>query len=357
MEISSLVSATLRYMQWNFFAANSTAEVFASWRMKVSTTPSAANRVATVLNVAGNARVWVSLNSTGTLQLSDEDGNIGSVTTAINDGNWHMVQLRVIATTASATVEMLLDGSVVATASNRALSSGIGRLRLGGNLNTEAQTTGVWYFDTVVINDTSGSNMTTLPTTGIKTATLKPNAVGDNETWARTGAGLTNNYQAVSETPPDGNTTVVACGSNAVGDIDDYNIDTTPSDLYGSPDNPSTVHAVAVRARYNGSTATSPYDRFVTRLKAASGGTVTESADTVSASTAYITDLDSIITYTKPGGGAWTKADLDQAQVGLRKTIDNTTGQRVTVIDALVIYEGGSAAAPGADTGDFFAYI
>jgi hypothetical protein len=103
-------------------------------------------------------------------------------------------------------VEAKVDGaSAFASSSTRSLSSGIRQFLLGGNLNSEAQTTGDWFFDDLAINDNTGSFQNSYPGEG-KIIHLKPNAAGDSNGFSvQVGGtvGSSNNYTRVNEVTPD----------------------------------------------------------------------------------------------------------------------------------------------------------
>ena len=132
----------------------------------------------------------------------------------------------------------------------------------------------------------------------------------------------------MDEVTPDDATTTITTLLNAANDIDDYNIEATPN-LISADD---TINVAAVGFRYAGGAISATNDSVVLRIKKATGGTVTESAAITPATTTYTTNANAaprnyaLVTYQNPDAAAWTKALLDTAQIGWRKSADSITG-------------------------------
>jgi len=227
-----------------------------------------------------------------------------------------------------------LDTVEFAGAATRSLSVGINRTRFGGNLNSEAQTTGEWFFDDVLINSNSGSFQNSYPGPG-SIKHLKPNAAGDNSAWS-------NDYQSVDEVTPDDATTF--CASNTLDQIDDH-------ELEASGLTNESISFVVVGYRANRTGGTTPNPTFVLRIKASSGGTVEESS-AITPDTAWaVAASNKLILYDLPGASstAWTPADLDTAQIGYR--LSNSPGTRtaqVSTVWLLVRYVAPAVLSPSA---------
>lgn len=279
---------------------------------------------------------YITLDNTGALRLYDEDGSIGSASSALSAGTWYRVEIQFNSTGGGATdiVRARIDGVEFAGASNRNLSLGIRSVKFGSNLNAEAQSTGEWYFDDIAINDGTGSSQTSYPGSG-KIIHLKPNAAGDNNQLE--GAASTN-YQDVDEVTPDDATTHITTVSDATNEIDDYNIE-APDAI--APDD--TITLVQVGVRFAGGGASSN-DSFVVRIKASASGTVEESSNITPASTSYRTNAPlaprnhPLTLYDLPGASttAWTRADLVTTQIGIKKSADSTNGALISTLWLLV---------------------
>src|SRR3990172_11867291 len=114
-----------------------------------------------------------------------------------------------------------------------------------------------------------------------------------------------------------------------------------------SPADVDTINVVGVGVRHPLSSAADADPRFVTRIKASAGGTVEESAGYILNSTAWFSNADGtlpsnlkLILYDLPGASttAWTKADLDAMQIGVRVNVDDTDQVWVSTLWALVDY-------------------
>lgn len=193
-----------------------------------------------------------------------------------------------------------------------------------------ASTTAEIILDDLALNDDTGSTANSWCGPG-GIYHLVPNADGDAHAWLQTagGAGSSTNCQLIDEVPiSDSDYVKSGTASNA----DYYNVTDTPSGI-GAND---TVLAVMVGARYANETAADATTAFKIGLKSASGGTILQSAAIIPNSTSFKNNANAqpktypIITSTKPAGGAWTKTDLDVAQIGLELTAANVRLIRVS---------------------------
>lgn len=312
-KVSDLSSGSGKYLGYDT-GTSSAKHFFYRFYFRVDTLPTANNAIIYLNNSSANTTPIVSLtlSSTGTLQLADEDGSIGSPSSALNTSTWYRIELEVDASLAagSQVITARVDGVNFATASDRSLSSTALRwLLFGGNLASEAQTTGVWYFDDLAINNASGSFQNSWPGAG-GIIHLRPDADGDNSGWS-------GDWQNVDEITPDDNTTkVVASAQNT---IDDHNLTASGLSVVDS------INVVAIGTRFRAASATTPAS-FVLRTKASSGGTVEESASIAPTTTTWLTNAVAaprnypLVLYDLPGASttAWTSAELDTAQIGYR---------------------------------------
>jgi hypothetical protein len=291
--------------------------------------------------LGGSIRCSIILTSTGTLELfsgTSTGTQVGSASSAINDSNWHMVELKTDTTAAvgSRVLEARLDGSVFATSSAQSQSTTLA-FSLGGNLGAEAQTTGEWWFDDVALNDTTGSFQTSYPGSG-KILQLYPNATGDSNTFStQTGgtAGAANNFTRVNEVPPDDATSFN--GDNTLNDVDLFNV--TDSGI-GSSD---TVNVVMVGARFANNVADAT-TAIKFEIEKTTSGTKSQSAAIIPNTIGWNTNSTTsprnypLITYQDPDSSNWTKSTLDSAQIGYIISAGSTNRVDVTNVWMSVDY-------------------
>ena len=347
LRISSLPSGAAKGIQYQF--ANN-ASFLARWFPRtylcIATLPSAENTIIELNDAAAFTTpvVKVTLDNTGVLRLYDEDGVIGSPSSALTaDGTtWYWIDFEFYAVSGSATgvVRCRLDGTEFAGATDRNLSVGINNLCLGGNLLLEAQTTGEWFFDDVAVNDPQGSFQNSYPYAS-NIIRLKPDSAGDNNAWARGGTDSGANWSQTDEITPDDATDYVASGT--LNQVDDYNVEATPAAL----DSGATINVVVVGCRNTLSSATGGDPRVVLRIKASASGTVEESSELAKNNVVWNTNNDGtkpsnylLTLYDLPGASttAWTKSTLDTMQIGARISVDDSDQVLISTLWALVDY-------------------
>lgn len=320
-QITSLGSGTSKFFLYTYSSGTSNGPIYCRFYLRYATLPSASNAISRFGSASGNFPGIIKLNSDGTLGLYDEDGQVGSNSSALSANTWYQVEYMYDTTAAAGShvIRARLDGVEFAASTTRS-TGGSTAVRFGGNTLSEAQTTGDWFFDDIAINDSSGSQ-NSYPGAGA-IAHLRPDAAGDNSDWS-------NDYTNVDEVTPDDATTIVQSTTDEA--IDDHNIDAASTGGIGASD---TINVVAVGARFSSSAASgSPTVKY--RIKASSGGTVEESAGiTNNGNGTYSTNANSdprnypLVLYDLPGASttAWTAADLDVSQIGYRVDVDNGPG-------------------------------
>lgn len=341
LHITSLSSGTSKGLTHQFLSAEASSKTFIRFYLRLSILPSAENRICLFndSNSTSSPSVYVTVDSSGVIKLYDEDGQITGTTT-LSTGVWYRVEVLIDTTTAGGSHEVRgrVDGVEFAGSSSRNIASTNLPfwVLMGGNLNSEANTSGDWFFDDVVINDNSGSFQNSYPGSG-KIIHLKPNAAGDNSDW-------TNTYANVDEVTPDDASTLVS--SNTLDQIDDHNIE-APAYLGDS----DTVNVVQVGVRFNGAGA-SANASFVLRVKASASGTVEESSAITPSNTTWVTNAAAaprnypLTLYDLPGASttAWTKADLTSAQIGYRLSSTSTNAAQISTVWLLVDYTPATAS-------------
>lgn len=298
---------------------------------------------ASIMFISGNAGCSMHLTASGTLQVRVSLGatQVGSDSSALSLDTWYRIDL-MLDKTNNKVVGRLDTVEFVNATPPISLDQG-NACRLGSGWGTP---TFDIYFDDVAVNDGTGSFENTW-TDGVEVIHLRPNAAGDNAQWIGQPGGGASSYANVDEVTPNDGTDYNEEGT--VGDIDDWNIDDTPAALAADDD----VSCVQVGHRYqHGFGGASWAGQHVLRIKASAGGTVEESANsekwtpwtTHSGSTPqmYILTL-----YDLPGASvtAWTKADLDVAQVGCRMSTAPIVGrQAITALWVCVTHKAAVVA-------------
>lgn len=319
----------------------------------IVTLPAAATHTIMQLDNGGSVRAAIRLTSGGVLRLYDDGGaQVGSDSSSLSLNTWYRVELAMDQKTSvgNITADAKLDGTSFASGTY-ASSQNSDTFQFGGLENTTFE----YNFDDIALNDDSGSFQNSFPGAG-SIIHLVPDSNGDNSGWLGSDLDSTDNYLLVDEAPPDDSTTDVTAGVNNT--IDDYNIQDTPAAIASG----DTINVVQVGVRFNNSVSAGTDPTFVLRIKASSGGTTEESANITAPDTTWVTNSATaangqpgaykLTLYDLPGASttAWTKADLDTAQIGIRLSNTPTGLAQITTIWLLVEYNP-AAPAGGEVTG------
>jgi len=313
------------------FTGAANGPYFTRVNFRVDTLPSAQNRIIALVNgsaINSTPAAYITIDNTGALRLFADTGQVGSASSALSTATVYRLELKYDKSPAggSQVLEAMINGSVFATASNLTFTNQIQALAWGGNLNAESQTTGVWYFDDIATNDSTGSGQTSYPGAGTIYHT-QPNGPGDNTQWTNISgtSPAATHWQSVNELSPDDGVTYIS--SKTANQLDDFTV--APFANIASLD---TINTVAVGLRLGGGASGASNATAAARLKAASGGTTDQGAGIAPTQTGFTTNNSSttIVGYSlvdsfKPGtGNPWTKSDLDTAQIGVKLTTVNT---------------------------------
>lgn len=333
--IKSNPSTAVSHARYNHRAANTQESLFVRFYFRVAVLPAVTLGIFKFLRSGISNLPGIRITSGGALQLYNfEDGaQIGSDSTALALDTWYRVEMSMDTTTLATTaLSARIDGVQFASGTANLIGAADSFI-LGQDTDSRTYT---FYYDDVAINSATGSFQNSWPGEG-SVVHLRPNAAGDNNQWRKAdgSAGDANNYQLVDEVTPDDTTTKVRTALT-VGHIDDYNLEDTPGAI-GASDTINVVQ-VGVRFAVNGSGGG---DDFKLRIKAASGGTVEESAAISPTSSTWTTNAVTapknyaLTLYDLPGASStpWTKADLDAAQVGLNT--NQTTDTNASLVSAL----------------------
>lgn len=290
------------------------------WRfyLYIATGPSATNAIFSIngtVDTLSSPIASICLNSDLSLRLTDEDGTIGSDSSPLSLNIWYRIEMGYNGTPSSGShvLNARIDGTEFAASTTRSLSSGICSWGVGGNLKSEAQTTGDWFFDDCAMNDSTGAAQNSYPGDG-SIIHMHPSADGDNND------ALSGTWADVSEVTPDDVTTIAVIDDNT--DLFDVNCQTSASAGIGSSD---TIILVQVGIRE--ASATNAQSSWNLRLKSASGGTVSSGSSSINGASAYHTNGSlqvnsyTLTSYTDPTTGiAWTPTgtnSLDNMQIGI----------------------------------------
>jgi hypothetical protein len=347
-----LVTVTPAYTRVRFVSTSAAGPFFVRAYVYFATFPSAENRFLGLM-VAGGATtpVRISIDNTGTLFLRDEDGLIGSAASPLSTGVWYRLELEYDGSGLAGTnvVRLYVDGSEVVGSATRAVGALMNAWGMGGNMASEANTTGEWYFDDVAINNNAGSVQNTLPGAG-KIVHCWPDGDGDADTLVTRSSGATTptgtdrgaNWQqlgAAFDKPSPNDATdfllltattsevLVACESSATAGI-------------GASD---TVTLVQVGGRIRGVSTSA--GNWIPRVMSQSAGTKVAGDTVAIASTTFNSHDDTLgdqqyklTCYVDPqAGGAWTPALIDSMQIG-GATTDGNPDTLITLLWALVEY-------------------
>lgn len=340
--ISSLASGTAQGWLKKWDGTTRTGPFWLRTYLYVHVRPSAANHIISMNGASGSVgstpRGMIKLNSDGTLTLHDSAGTqIGSASAALTLDTWYMVELKVDHSPASGSriTEGRLNGGIFATSSSQT-DGNVFAFSVGGNLNSEAQTTGDWFFADIAINDNTGTYQNSYPGSE-KVLYLPVSGAGDANGWGDTSnaAGSTNNYTLVDENPPNDATDMVQSGTlNA-------------EDLYAVTDSgiatADIVNAVLVGGRFRNNTSDAT-TAFKFEIEKTTGGTKTQSAAIIPNTTTWNTNGTAVprnyplVAHQDPDGAFWTLSTLDSMQIGQKITAANVNRIQVSAIWAVVGY-------------------
>jgi hypothetical protein len=343
-EISSLVSGTAQGFRYQVNPSAQSAS-FSQQCFRFATLPSAENCICLLNDQQNNTSpvAYITIDNTGALRLYDEDGVIGSPSSALATGIFHYIEVQFDRSAAAGShiVEARVDGVVFATASDRSVGAGVLALAWGGNLLSEAQTTGLWYIDDIAINNNAGG-VEDGYIGGQKVILRSSNASGDNNAFLDTAgaAGTANNYQLVDDIPPNDVTDFVQSVTANAKDM--YNI--ANSGLNSA----DVINVVQVGARFRNGTADA-VTAFKVRAEKTSGGTISESSAIIPNSTTWVSNAIAaprnmpLTMHTDPDAAVWTPSTLDSMQIGMEISAAGTNTIQVSAIWAYISYTEGAA--------------
>ena len=333
-------TGTAKYIQ--HVTSSGTTDMFLSANCLFNSFP-ASNAKIIQLYDAGALAQNIQITSAGTLEFWDSTGSQnGADSSALSTGVWYNLQLSGRDTPGEQ--EARIDGVSIGGVGGGYAGNGI---RLG----VDASVTMDMYCDDIIVNSDIGSDQASWPSTTAKIVHIHPNASGDSNTFEKSGggAGSSTNYQDVDEVTPDDATTFLARDTGASNQAKDlYNAESSSTAGIGGSD---TIVLVAVGGRGGSDSATSAAGRNI-NWGVKSGATEAWSASTDLSINGYTTNADPVprnykyVAYVDPAdAGAWTIADIDALQIGVRANSSATTVLKPTTVWASIQYEANSASA------------
>ena len=312
--------------------------------LKMRTLPGSSNFImgfhSNASTVGNTPQCRITIETNRTLRLRNAGGTvIGSASAVLNADTWYMVELKTDASPASGSriIEARLDGAVFATSSTQSQGNVLA-YSVGGNLASEAETQGDWYWDDVALNDSTGSFQNSYPGSG-SVVHLHPNATGDvNGFGTQTGgtAGAANNWTRVSDIAP--NEATSFNGTAALNTEDLFNVD---SPAWANISAADTINVVMVGARMRNNTSDAVAALKVEAEKTAAG-TISQGTAIIPNTTSFVTNAAAtpfnypLIMYQDPDAAAWTRSTLETMQVGYKLTAAGTNRIEVTAVWASV---------------------
>ncbi len=321
--------------QQQFSAAPSTEAFYARYYLYIHTTPTSNTQVGTWYNSTDMESSLV-VTSTRTLELYDDGGLlVGTYATPLSTGTWYRIEQ--LYNSAVDNLDVRLDGTTIIDASCTGCD-GADWFAVGVD-DTIASPTGVFYFDDIALNNTSGGSQTSWPGAGSIVHMQPDGSAGDNNDAS---AGT---CADIDEITPDSGTTVALLNSDL--DIIDCTAESSSTAGIDAFDTVTLVQ-VGINEKVDDIVSAS----WALRVKSASGGTTSTGTTVTHNDETYKTNGDtaprnySLTSYTDPTTGiAWTPTgtnSLDAMQIGAQ-SIDASPDVRVTTLWGLIEYVDGAA--------------
>lgn len=243
-------------------------------------------------------------NSNGSLTVARISPSAVFFTTNPNTiiaNTWYFIELKIVFGV-TGSLELRIEGMTIGSATSVDTKGTIGGAGFT-HINYYSGYNDYHYFDDIYVCDGTGAtNNTFLGPSSVYT--LFPNAAGT--TTNMTPVGAASNWDCVNENNYDSNTTYVQ--TSAVNQIDYYNVSNlgvSPANVYGVK-----VGSISCKGTYGTRTM---------RNKIKLGASVVDGATSDPQIYLNYRKMEELLE-TKPGGGAWTAADVDALEVGIEST-------------------------------------
>lgn len=257
-----------------------------------------------IFTLIDNATIQVTLyyeTSTRKLFLNGPFGSSLS-TLGLSDNTWYYIETKVTIGNAGSW-EVRVDGNTWITGSGDTQASANAsadrfRFEAGGSGGTSTAR----IFDDVYILDGTGAAPLNDFLGDVRVEALFPNANGNSSQLVGSDADSVNNYLLVDDPTPDGDTSYVE--SSTVGNKDTYAFTNLTPTL-------GTVYGVQISSEARKTDAGLRTVKNIARLSTTE---VDGAANSLSSSYRMFNDIMT----TKPGGGAWTITDVNNAEFGIK---------------------------------------
>jgi hypothetical protein len=252
------------------------------------------------------AGCWINA-STGQINVVRNGTVLGTSTTVLVPSTWYYIEFKGTIDNATGVAVLKINDTTEVSLSGidtqNTANANANQIEIGGSYGGSSSGY-LLDFDDVYICDNSGGAPNNDFLGDVRVDALMPSGNGNSSNLVGSDADSTDNYLLVDEIPPNDDTDYVE--SATVTDEDTY--------VYGNLDSTSgTVYGVQIVPRARKTDAGARAIASVARLSA----TEVDSADKVlSSSYTYQPDVRE----TKPGGGAWTIADVNSAEFGVKVT-------------------------------------
>lgn len=260
-----------------------------------------------ILNWADGAsgQIGVRMAVDGRLQIERNGTTLATATTILKPNVFYYVEFYVKIDNATGAYDLVIDGTSEASASGvdtqNTANATASRLIMGkdvaNNFNAD--------YDDFYVCDDQGAGPTNAFLGDIRVEALFPNGNGNSSVLVGSDGNSVDNYLLVDETQANDDTDYVQ--GSTVGNKDTYAY-TNPSSTSGS------VYAVQPLPLARKTDAGVRSIATVARLAATEEDGANKA---LSASYAYLSDIRE----TKPGGGAWSLADVGSAEFGVKVTV------------------------------------
>ena len=299
--------------------------------MKIITLPPGSERDMLVYSErTGSVGLTLVLEDDGSLSLSEVNistnavNDLGNTTATYDDGLWHAIQIKDDwhGGSPSHSYELIVDDVSKISGTTDGLAAASVSTVYFGKLDNAFNSSYEVYIDDVAI---TSDDYIAYP---FSINMFVPDADGTYTDWARTGFGLTYDWQAVDEIPPDDNTTYIR--SNVADERSSFLCEDSVGTGLGKAI--AAVKANYVCLRGAGGDTTHFFIRD-------SGGTDRDTPTAVALTAAY--KAYATIWVTNPAtSAAWSSVAIDATEIGILCAVVETVTTRCTALQLHVLYAG-----------------
>lgn len=254
----------------------------------------------------GSTHLELRFNSSNQIYITRNGTLLGINSTTMLDNVWYYVECKVTIHDTTGSVHFRIDEVDDLILTNQDTRNGgtgyVNSIQIGSSANLFSESYGVFFDDLVILDNTGSTNNDFIGDVHVGIAF--PNANGNSSQFTGSDGNSTDNYLLVDETTPNGDTDYVQ--SNTVDNKDTYNVQDvsfTTGDIFGVQ--------IVLEAR-----KTDAGGRSIASISRLSSTEVDSSSKSLSLTYQYYMDIRE----EKPGGGAWTATDINDAEFGMKVT-------------------------------------